>query len=235
MKRTLLSLSILLLCFFSHAQRSVDLELTISSHSNGDLLVTEGPIEFTGEVVNVGTETLEAADSVYYYIIIYVDIYIDTFTLTLGGGDPAIYTGIPYSQGQSFVATHYIGFSSGFNGETGNLCIYGKPVNAASPISDPVLANNKNCVSVTFIDESELSVGENDLSNVKLTPNPANNSFSLTGADHSVSIVDLNGKVVDFERSVEGEIDCSSWPNGVYLVHISNAGGAFVKRLVVSH
>ncbi|MNU86604.1 hypothetical protein D3C71_763710 [compost metagenome] len=235
MKRTLLSLSTVLLCFFSHAQRSVDLQVEVTSHFDGDFLITEGPIDFTAEVLNVGTETLEATDSVYYYIIISTALFTDSFSLVFGGGTAEIYTGIPYFQGQSFTTLNTIGFSAGFNGETGQLCAYAKLVNATSPISDPVLENNKNCVSVTFIDEAELSVGENDLSTVKLTPNPASNSFSITGLDSDVSIVDLNGNTINFERNLTGEIDCSSWSNGVYLVNMSNASGAFVKRLVVSH
>lgn len=80
MMRTLLSLSMILLCFFGNTQRSVDLELVITSHADGDFMVTETPIDFTAEVINLGTGTLEVTDSVYYYII----IYSDSFTLSFG-------------------------------------------------------------------------------------------------------------------------------------------------------
>ncbi|MNU86603.1 hypothetical protein D3C71_763700 [compost metagenome] len=231
MKRALLSLSIISFCFLSNAQRSVDLELIITSHADGDYFFTEVPVDFSTEILNLGSETLEATDSVFYYMLFYGD------TLPIGhlGANHELYTGATYLESQSFQTLHNIGFSYHMNGITTNLCVYAKVVNATNPISDPVLANNSTCVSLIFIDEAELSVGENDLSTVKLTPNPASNSFSITGVDSNVSIADLNGKTIDFEWNLAGEIDCSSWLNGVYLVNISNADGAFVKRLVVSH
>ncbi|WP_300665887.1 T9SS type A sorting domain-containing protein [Fluviicola sp.] len=237
MKRTLLSLSIISLCFLANAQRSVDLQLEVTSHSDGDFIITEGPIDFTGEVSNAGTETLEAADSVYYYIIVYIDGFTDSIPLSFGAGSAAIYTGIPYFQGQSFTATHTIGFSAGFNGEPGELCVYGKPVNRTNPISDPVLVNNKQCVSVTFIDEADLSVGENKSDKIQLSPNPSNTCFSIKNVEENsvLSITDLNGNAIGFTQNAAHQIDCSGWKNGIYLVFISDSKGNFVERMVVSH
>ncbi|WP_341901920.1 T9SS type A sorting domain-containing protein [Fluviicola taffensis] len=232
MKRTLLSLSILSVCFFSNAQREIDLNLMITSHQDGDYMATEVPIDFKAEILNVGQTTLEASDSIYYYIL----IYDDSIPLSFAAGNAQIYTGIPYGQGQAFETIHTIGFSASFNGITTDVCVYGKPKNSANPISDPVLTNNKHCVSITFIDEADLSVGTNKLDGIQLSPNPANNHFSIVGAeDATISIADLNGNEVEFARNLLGEIDCSNWGNGIYLIAISNSKGNFVQRMVISH
>lgn len=233
MKRILLSLSMILLCFFGNTQRSIDLELIITSHADGDIMVTEGPIVFTAEVINLGTETLEASDSVCYYIL----IYNDSFDLSLGAENYALYTGITSAPSQSFQATQTIGFSNTFNGETTDLCVYAKPMNSTSPISDPVLTNNKNCVSITFIDESELSVATNQTGLIQLTPNPANDYFNLTGVDENafVSVMDVQGNRVDFNWKNGEKIDCSTWSNGVYLLKVTNANGTSVKKFLVAH
>ena len=81
-----------------------------------------------------------------------------------------------------------------------------------------------------------LSVGENELDNVSLYPNPANHSFVIPGDLHSneVSVTDLNGSDVPFEM-VNGKVNTASWKNGCYFVHFTDGQSIFTKRIIVSH
>lgn len=68
-------------------------------------------------------------------------------------------------------------------------------------------------------------------------PNPATSEFSIDGlqANEQLSVFSLSGEKLDFTINAAGNINCSSWPNGVYLLHTANNDGTFVKRIIVSH
>ncbi len=233
MKRTLLSLSIALLCFFSNAQRSLDLHLTFIAPQDGNTLQTEQPYSFIVSVTNTDPgANLEYADSIYYYTI----IMGDTMTIYPDNTDHWGYGGNFLAPTESFNITRMFVFSDQHDGMDVDICIFIKPVNPANPVEDPHLENNMECITVHFVPE-DLSVGDHKLTGIQLAPNPASSQFSLVGLPEnaSVSVADLNGKSVHVLPVSESVIDCSSWPNGVYLVNISTAEGAFVDRIVVSH
>lgn len=233
MKRTLLSLSIALLCFFSNAQRSLDLHLTFISPQNGDSLEVNQIYPFTVSISNTDpSSNLEYADSIYYYVL----IMGDTVTMFPDSTNHWVYGGNFLAPTESFNITRYFVFADEHQGVDVDICIFIKPVNLANPVEDPNFVNNTECITVHFM-EDDLSVNDHKLAGVKLAPNPASSQFSLTGLPEnaSVSVTDLNGKSVHVVSVSESAIDCSSWPNGVYLVNISTVEGVFVKRLVVSH
>nr|WP_294858185.1 T9SS type A sorting domain-containing protein [uncultured Fluviicola sp.] len=233
MKRILLSLSMILLCFFGNTQRLLDLQLTITTPQNGDTIEAETPFNFIVNVKNVDSvENLVAADSVYYYFI----LFGDTTIFAQNNQNHLDYTGNSIAPTQSFSIPRVIGFSDQFVGMTVDLCIYVKPENGQDPIDDPNQSNNMECVTVHVI-SNNLSVSTNELSTIKIAPNPANDYFNLTGIDENsfVSVMDTQGNSVDFNRNNEEQIDCSNWKNGVYFIHISDSSGSSVRRMVVSH
>lgn len=233
MKRILLSLSMILLCFFGNTQRSIDLELTIMTPQNDDIIEAEEPFNFNVSVKNVDSaESLEAADSVYYYFI----LFGDTTIFAENNQDHLNYTGNTLAPTQNFYIPRVIGFSDQFVGMTVDLCIYVKPENNQNPIDDPNQSNNMECVTVHVI-SNDLAVSTNELSTIKLAPNPANDHFNLSGVDENafVSITDVQGNKVDFNWKNAEKIDCSTWSNGVYLLKVSSANGTSVKKFLVAH
>lgn len=233
MKRILLSLSMILLCFFGNTQRSIDLELTIMTPQNDDIIEAEEPFNFNVSVKNVDSaESLEAADSVYYYFI----LFGDTTIFAENNQDHLNYTGNTLAPTQNFYIPRVIGFSDQFVGMTVDLCIYVKPENNQNPIDDPNQSNNMECVTVHVI-SNDLAVSTNELSTIKLAPNPANDHFNLSGVDENafVSITDVQGNKVDFNWKNAEKIDCSNWSNGVYLLKVSSANGTSVKKFLVAH
>ncbi|WP_186279980.1 T9SS type A sorting domain-containing protein [Fluviicola chungangensis] len=233
MKRILLSLSMGLLCFWGSAQRLLDLQLTITAPQNGDTIEAEVPFNFVVNVKNADSvESLEATDSVYYYFI----LFGDTTVFAQNNQNHLDYTGNSLIPMQSFDIPRIIGFSDQFVGMTVDVCVYVKPENAQNPIEDPDQSNNMDCITV-HVTSNNLSVSTHELSTVKIGPNPANDHFSLIGADENsvVSVMDLQGNRVDFNRDNGEKIDCSNWKNGVYLLNITNDLGTIVRKLIVSH
>lgn len=105
-----------------------------------------------------------------------------------------------------------------------NLAPFNQPALGTKFIVDDVAINGN------------LSVGENDLENVQLYPNPANNSFLVSGNFNpdEITVTDLSGSKVPFEI-VNGKINTSSWQNGCYFVHFYDDQSLSTKRIIISH
>jgi hypothetical protein len=86
----------------------------------------------------------------------------------------------------------------------------------------------------------------NEMSNVKLFPNPTVNEMTVRfelerDADMEVMITDLSGKVV-YQQSMfreagkhQMQIQTADFANGIYLLHLINRTDAVSKKFVVSH
>jgi hypothetical protein len=72
---------------------------------------------------------------------------------------------------------------------------------------------------------------------VSLFPNPAATQIGLSGleGDEELSVLNISGEELEFSLNAAGEINCSGWPNGVYLLRVTNAQGSTVQKVMVSH
>ncbi len=81
---------------------------------------------------------------------------------------------------------------------------------------------------------SGLGVDENNLIQLQLYPNPAQNTLKVSGSsfdDASFIITDIAGKVILTGKTKEGDIDVSNLTAGRYFVSVPNAQTAsFVKK-----
>ncbi|WP_430404740.1 T9SS type A sorting domain-containing protein [Fluviicola sp.] len=232
MKRILLFSGLSLFCFFGMSQRPLDLELTLTSPTDGATITSEQVFDLIVNVKNVGTGDLETSDSLYYYLL----MYGDTMTFAPSNQNHLEYTGNLTHPTESFGISRVMAFSNQFDGVMVDLCIYVKPMNAVDSLFDPNEVNNMDCISVNVV-PNDLSVSKNDLETIQLSPNPANNSFNLVGVEENsvVSVMDVQGNMVDFNRDNGDKIDCSTWSNGVYLLKVANANGTSVQKFLVSH
>jgi hypothetical protein len=232
MKRILLLSGLSLLCFLGISQRPLDLELTLTSPTDGTTIESGQTFNLIVSVKNIDTGDLEMTDSVYYYLL----MYGDTMTFAPSNQNHLEYTGNLLHPTESFGISRVMAFSNQFEGMTVDLCIYVKPMNGVDSLFDPNELNNMDCISVNVI-SNNLSVAKNESPAIQLAPNPANDYFNLIGVDENslASVVDLHGNAINLIRNPMGAIDCSNWKNGVYLVQVSNSEGNFVRRMVVSH
>ena len=86
-----------------------------------------------------------------------------------------------------------------------------------------------------FIRISNVSVGENLLSNVKLYPNPTSGQLSIEAENMTtVSVFDLVGQCLIQMTAKDGQVtlDMSQLQNGIYLIKVSTANGSMMQRVV---
>lgn len=222
-----------MLSFFNHAQRSLDLELTISSPADGATIEIEQLYNLIVNVKNVdASEQLQAADSVYYYLL----LWGDTMLFAPGNTNYLSYTNNALQPGQNFAIARQSAFSSQFEGMDVELCVSVKPVNQANPVDDPDLTNNGDCITVHVVGH-DLTVSESALPELSLYPNPASDEFLLKGlqGDEQLSVWNAQGEKLESRLTASGTMDCSDWPNGVYFLTISGQHQNTVKKLIISH
>lgn len=84
------------------------------------------------------------------------------------------------------------------------------------------------------INTENLSVGDNQLSEVKLFPNPSSQYLNMTGVNTTTAytILDLNGKqILTGLINTDAPIDISALATGIYFINISETGTLkFIKQ-----
>ncbi len=103
---------------------------------------------------------------------------------------------------------------------------------------------NPAIVTNTYTTEfvNQLSIGENELSNFILSPNPAKESFTISLADNShaikdVFVYDVAGKIVLTKKAINfytTSVDVSNISSGMYFVEIvSDQKNKVTKKLII--
>jgi hypothetical protein len=88
-------------------------------------------------------------------------------------------------------------------------------------------------------DESGLIATTDVESRIKLFPNPTNDLFTIQGLSKSkarISLVDMSGKVLyeySGKMSKDHQIDVSKLETGFYIIHITQNGETYSKKLIV--
>lgn len=214
--------------FAVNAQRSIDLQLEITSHQSGEVFEFNEIANIITKITNLGTETFGNSDTLCYYQI----INGDTVPMTMLNLNFTPYVNNSAAVTDYFNITRPVVFSNGFGGAIFDLCIYILPKNSVNPIVDPDLANNIHCISVSVSDEN-LTIKEEVLSKINVFPNPANNSFTID-SNSSLAIFDSRGNAIPFTQ-IGTEIRCSNWENGLYFIQISTDSGVQIQKMLVSH
>lgn len=77
-------------------------------------------------------------------------------------------------------------------------------------------------------------ISANENISIKLYPNPANNTLFLDGLtqDVKITILDLNGKIVNDKLITNKQIDVSNLAKGIYTIRIDDKNGTSVKKFV---
>jgi subtilisin-like proprotein convertase family protein len=84
-----------------------------------------------------------------------------------------------------------------------------------------------------------LSINENNLQNVTLYPNPANDNFTVfipnNNSETTISLFDIQGRQIQTVQSnaISTSISTSSLQDGLYLVTIENENGITTKKITI--
>ena len=115
--------------------------------------------------------------------------------------------------------------------ETGNT------LELIEPNLDNSLPENWDCInengSPYAINSEQLFVDDNELSLIKLYPNPVNSSLYIRGIedDYNIDVYTLLGQLV-LSINNSNEIDMSLFKQGVYMIKIWNKNTSTVKRIL---
>lgn len=81
-----------------------------------------------------------------------------------------------------------------------------------------------------------LSVNDEQLAELVIVPNPASSSFAFPAleVDAEVTAFTANGTRIAVSRKANGGIDCSSWAEGCYFVHVTSAEGSAIRKVIIA-
>jgi hypothetical protein len=99
--------------------------------------------------------------------------------------------------------------------------------------NDSLLAIDNLSVSAT---EGVLSTSENNISGLKVYPNPAKNVLNITSDSNEVKQVEVYnvlGKLVLSTKATNAPVNISSLASGVYVVKVTEEGKTASRRLVI--
>jgi DNA-binding beta-propeller fold protein YncE len=107
------------------------------------------------------------------------------------------------------------------------------------PINDP-----SDTVTVTYDYTATEVVGVRDdfiESNFKVSPNPASQFIYVSNQsvyNSSVSVINQEGRLIetfDLNATEIEQVNCSSWPNGVYFLKMESEGKFGLKQIVINN
>lgn len=80
---------------------------------------------------------------------------------------------------------------------------------------------------------SDLNVSENSLLTVSISPNPVRDVLNISGESGKLTIVDINGRIVNASLHNEfSSISFSNMNSGIYFVSIENEKGSFTQKII---
>lgn len=220
------------LSFLSGAQRSADLSVELVYPSTDPATFTMNtPYNIILKVKNQGTEVINASDSLFLYIT----QNADTLEFLPGGENHIVKTGIDIPVGDSAQISHFMVYGDGTENSMVEACFSVIPVNAADPVTDPEISDNRSCV---WIEVVENTAGINQLQTelIAVSPNPAKNSVTLSVVpDGEVRLLSPDGKEVKSLVPLGQTLDLSAVRNGMYLLNFTKDAQFISIRLVVEN
>lgn len=220
------------LTFMSGAQRSADLSVELVYPSTDPATFTMNtPYNIILKVKNQGSEAINASDSLFLYIT----QNADTLEFLPGGENYIVKTGVDIPVGDSAQISHFMVYGDGTENSMVESCFSVIPVNAADPVTDPDISDNRSCVWIEIV-ENTAGINQLKADMISVSPNPAKNSVTLSVVpDGHVRVVSLDGKEVASIEASGSILDLSKIRNGVYLLNFQKDEQAISIRLVVEN
>lgn len=238
MKKILLLVAVIATAFTLNAQRTVDIEVTLTSPVNGDPIRAGKNFDLTFTVKNNGPDIIKATDTIATFLVLGNSIQTNTGSANVAGADILKDSSVTFTR-------------TGFNvsgGSSGNLSVCALAVLVQRSGADTVVdnipgGNNVSCAITTY----SVGLGE-ELSSNKLSassyPNPVSNEGVITytlvnSEDVSVKIFDMAGRMVAnvFEGKQDAgeqavKFDASNLESGIYFYQL-NAGEVSVTNKII--
>lgn len=212
-------------------QKFCDLEITILSPSEGQVIPYGDTANLDYVIKNLGPDTLDLSDTIYFS----VDLL--PFNSSIAAN---------LSPGDSITSTFLSTWHDTTTNDTLTFCLYiVQELNET--FSDTLLVNDTACVQ--FILEgraTDIKLATNKPTSLRLFPNPARHKVELelvgfTPGRGSIIISNVAGKECQrLEVEVKGntpsqkvDLDISSLPTGIYLLEFRSENTLSVSKMVV--
>ena len=230
MKKGLLIFSLFALSV-SWGQRNMDLMTMILSPVDNEEVVVNQTANFSIEMMNSGSESLLATDSLYIYVT------VDGMPLTFQPDnlDHTSRSGISIPANGNYGFAFPMVFTSGFEG-THDICFNIIPVNGNDAITETAPADNTDCVTIVVV-SNNAGLEDLETDGGMVYPNPAKTTFYVNELtdDGKAELESTDGKTVEELRLIDGGFDISHLPNGTYFVRYIAKSGKKTVRLIVAH
>ena len=106
---------------------------------------------------------------------------------------------------------------------------------AINPANTNIVQNASGCSTRQEVEDAcdLINVEENQLSELKIYPNPTNDTFNISGLkDGNIQIMDSQGRVVKEMNLEEGAYSISELTAGVYFVKITSNTASVTKQII---
>lgn len=235
MKKILLLVAIVAASFSLNAQRNVDLQTTLNSPTNNQVVRSGIPFNMSMTITNMGPDLIKANDSAQFFWILNNN-YTGVNGLYVFAADLAKDSSVTLNMNGLVL--------NGGAASTPNSCALVFLFNrGADPVLDTAQGgNNQACATLNYtVGVQEVLGGDHS---VKMYPNPVTTegtiSYNLINAGTvSVKVLDITGREVAtvFEGAQEAgeqnvKFDVSSLNNGIYFYQL-NAGGLVITNKMV--
>ncbi|MCB0698735.1 MAG: T9SS type A sorting domain-containing protein [Chitinophagales bacterium] len=241
MKRIYLLMALLVsISFNTFAQRSINLEVTMTSPTASETIERDKSFNIRAVIKNLGPDSLKMTDSTLWYVTLSGSPISFTF-----GSQTGPYW-LRYNRSLKVGDTMQMNFDNRvLNYKQGvdsnrTMCFNALPRwngGGNDTINDPTLSNNSSCVTLKFkygwpASVEELLITEAGKNAAAVYPNPASTQTNVAikmevKADVTVKVMDLTGRVVLANPTTNLEkgqhtmsLDVSRLQTGVYIYQV---------------
>jgi hypothetical protein len=249
MKKTFLFSFLFIAAICAHAQRNVDLSITVSSPDSTTVITGTETFSTDAILTNNGPDTIRTTDTLIMQFFLDGNPTPENLESngTVAGNAVAGVLSIDFAPGTSQPLSFPAGFSSFPGAGIHNLCIVANAMNrSADSLHETTPANNVSCTDFTFADPTGIPTLSGNNDKVTIYPNPAtdfvNISLKLTSAKNIiVMLTDMYGRQVyrkdegSLDKNASVSIDTNSLPAGTYFYNIMADGFVDCGKLSIVH
>jgi hypothetical protein len=225
------------------AQRTVDVETTLTSPATGASVVAAQPFSMSFTVKNNGPDVVKAGDTLIFVLVIGNQAQLPTARVVATTDDIAVGASKSYTVPGLSIS----------GGQSGSLTLCALVIltqqSGTDNVKDDVLGgNNVSCAVVNYTTSATGIFDDYKVNEIasRIYPNPVHASGAVIqfeaqdGAEAQISIYDVTGKAVVESTVVASgalnsfEVDASLLENGIYVYEVRTSNMVTRNKFIVS-
>ena len=214
-------------------QRHCDMAVTLLNPQEGDVIAPYATFDVRVNVENLGPDTLNVGDTLYYNLPTELSIQYDPYVLTQV---------IEPGQNADLMLASITNVNDNQENMTADFCVKVRSnLNGNGPFADTSISNNYSCHSVTFGATNSIEDVNEAKTTFVISPNPATNQVLLTikkSGVHpqSLRIFGLDGRMVKSVTMGKGQtsvhIPIADLASGAYFLDVMVQGRHLAQKFI---